>query len=227
MTALTITRDYLNTDNTPYTGLRAILCNGGSFTPTDPSPLKMYEFIRYELAQGLGGYSRFALSVNTDTYDSTNKRRKVTFNAASMTATAAFTFDTVVVASTAVTTANAIVTLTAGTGKVNYTAHGLAADTPVVFTADSGGALPATITAGTQYFVRSPTTNDFSIATTAGGTAIASFASAGTAPIRLRIATGTSYWFYPFGSTAVANGAVLTLNLSFSEGGANATINAA
>lgn len=54
---------------------------------------------------------------------------------------------------------------------VTYTAHGLAAATPIVFT-NSGGALPTGITAGTIYYVLSPTNDTFNVAATAGGSAI-------------------------------------------------------
>ena len=53
---------------------------------------------------------------------------------------------------------------------ITWNAHGLAANTPIVFT--TTGALPTGITAGTVYYVLSPTTNTFNISATAGGAAI-------------------------------------------------------
>lgn len=53
---------------------------------------------------------------------------------------------------------------------VTWANHGLAAGREVVFT--STGALPTGLTAGTVYYVVSPTTNDFSVAATPGGAAI-------------------------------------------------------
>jgi len=53
---------------------------------------------------------------------------------------------------------------------VTYTNHGLAANAEVVFS--TNGALPTGITAGTTYYVKSPTTNTFNISATPGGAAI-------------------------------------------------------
>lgn len=63
------------------------------------------------------------------------------------------------------------VTISAATpGVVSWTAHGLAAGTPVYFS--TTGALPTGLTVGTTYYVVSPTANAFSVAATAGGTPI-------------------------------------------------------
>lgn len=63
------------------------------------------------------------------------------------------------------------VTITiASPGVVSWNNHGLAAGAPVVFS--TTGALPTGLTAGTVYFVVSPTTNGFSVAATIGGSAI-------------------------------------------------------
>ena len=60
----------------------------------------------------------------------------------------------------------------ASPGVITEVAHGFAANDPVVFS-NSGGALPAAITAGTKYFVKTVLTADtFTISATAGGTAI-------------------------------------------------------
>lgn len=63
------------------------------------------------------------------------------------------------------------VTFTAGVpGKVNATAHGLTAHSTVVFS--TTGTLPTGLVAGTVYYVRTPTANDFEISATQDGTSI-------------------------------------------------------
>jgi hypothetical protein len=67
----------------------------------------------------------------------------------------------------------------ASPGVVNWANHGLVADQPVVFT-NAGGALPAAITSGTTYYVKTVlTSGTFTITATVGGRAI-TFAGAGT-----------------------------------------------
>lgn len=66
-----------------------------------------------------------------------------------------------------------VVTVTIGApGVFTWTAHGLLANTPVVFT--TTGALPTGITAGVTYFVSATglTANNFSVSATIGGAAI-------------------------------------------------------
>lgn len=53
---------------------------------------------------------------------------------------------------------------------VTFAAHGLAADTPIIFL--TTGALPTGITAGTTYYVKSPLAGSFNVSATAGGAAI-------------------------------------------------------
>ena len=53
---------------------------------------------------------------------------------------------------------------------VSWTAHGLIDGTRIVFS--TTGALPTGVTAGTVYFVKSPLSNTFNLATTSGGTAL-------------------------------------------------------
>jgi hypothetical protein len=53
---------------------------------------------------------------------------------------------------------------------VSWTAHGLTAGTPILFT--TTGALPSGLVAGTIYYVLSPTTDSFNVAATPGGSAI-------------------------------------------------------
>ena len=65
----------------------------------------------------------------------------------------------------------AVVTFTNATNVCNYTAHGMADGDPVIFT-NSGGALPAALTASQLYYVGDQTTNAFTIhLTTAAGVA--------------------------------------------------------
>ena len=74
----------------------------------------------------------------------------------------------------------ATVTFTGGgSPNVVLASHGFAANEPVVFS-NSGGALPAAITAGTVYYVKTiVNANTFTVSATAGGTAI-NMATAGT-----------------------------------------------
>lgn len=67
---------------------------------------------------------------------------------------------------------------------VTWTAHGFAADQPVQLDADTGGALPTGISAGTTYYVLGTglTANTFQIATSPGGAAV-NTSSTGTSVI--------------------------------------------
>jgi hypothetical protein len=63
------------------------------------------------------------------------------------------------------------VTITIATpGVVSWTAHGLPEGTPVVLT--TAGVLPTGLTAATTYYVKTPTTDAFSLSATPGGAAI-------------------------------------------------------
>lgn len=53
-------------------------------------------------------------------------------------------------------------------GTINIDGHGLDEDTPIVFQA---GYVPSGLTSGTVYYVISPTTDDFQVSTTVGGSA--------------------------------------------------------
>jgi hypothetical protein len=65
----------------------------------------------------------------------------------------------------------ATITMTiAAPGVITDTAHGFSAGQAVAFT--TTGALPTGLTAGTFYYIVSPTTNTYSVALTAGGAAI-------------------------------------------------------
>jgi hypothetical protein len=55
-------------------------------------------------------------------------------------------------------------------GVVSWASHGLSANDPVVFA--TTGALPAGLTAGTLYYVKTPTADTFTVSATAGGAAI-------------------------------------------------------
>ncbi len=61
-------------------------------------------------------------------------------------------------------------TVTAGTDRVNATAHGLNNDVPIVLT--SSGTLPAGLALATTYWVINKTTNDFQVSLTRGGAAV-------------------------------------------------------
>lgn len=58
----------------------------------------------------------------------------------------------------------------AAPGVVTDVAHGMIADTPIVFTTTSG--LPNPLVAGTTYYVKTPLTDSYNVAATAGGAAI-------------------------------------------------------
>lgn len=60
---------------------------------------------------------------------------------------------------------------------VSWMAHNLSEGTPVIF--DTTGALPTGLTAGTTYYVKSPTTDSFNVSASVGGAAIAT-SSAGS-----------------------------------------------
>jgi hypothetical protein len=68
----------------------------------------------------------------------------------------------------AVPVVKAPVTAAAATDRITHTAHGLLANTPVVF----GGTAPGGLTAGTTYYIRDVTTNDYKVAASPGGAAI-------------------------------------------------------
>lgn len=78
---------------------------------------------------------------------------------------------------------------------VTRTAHGLAANTPITFS--TTGALPTGLTAGTIYFVLSPTANTFNVSATPGGAAInTSGSQSGTHSITVTLALSlNSYAF--------------------------------
>ncbi|NIT13979.1 MAG: hypothetical protein GTN99_06995 [Candidatus Dadabacteria bacterium] len=70
------------------------------------------------------------------------------------------------------------VTFTNASNIVNRTSHGLSENTVVVFT-NSGGALPAELSANTAYYVVNPNANDYQVSATSGGSPI-SFTDDGT-----------------------------------------------
>lgn len=89
-----------------------------------------------------------------------------------------------------------VVTITiASPGVVTWNAHSLTAGSPVVFT--TTGALPTGLTAGTIYYVLSPTANTFTVAAIPGGSAINTTGSqsgvhTGTNNSRLTVPAGVS-----------------------------------
>lgn len=95
--------------------------------------------------------------------------------------------------------ARAAVTMTiAAPCVVTWTAHGLAADTPISFA--TTGALPTGLIAGTVYYVLAPTTDAFNLSSTPGGAAITTTGTqsgvhTATASLNLNKAvTDTTHW---------------------------------
>ncbi len=112
--------------------------------------------------------------------------------------------------------------------------HGFAEETPVVFSAASGGSMPSSLTAGTTYYVINATADSFQLsATTPGGTPLASAPSGGASVFVRRAAAspytagGTVYANAPFtlsGSAADTGNAAsvvasVTIEESFNSGG--------
>lgn len=97
------------------------------------------------------------------------------------------------------------VTITVATpGVISWNAHGLAAGTPVKFS--TTGALPTGLTAGTTYYVVSPSANDFQVAATPGGAAIATSGTQSGTHTATTVPTGTIKYFYAIVMTAQENG---------------------
>ncbi|TWA24763.1 hypothetical protein [Sinorhizobium medicae] len=97
------------------------------------------------------------------------------------------------------------VTITVATpGVISWNAHGLAAGTPVKFS--TTGALPTGLTAGTTYYVVSPSANDFQVAATPGGAAIATSGTQSGIHTATTAPTGTTKYFYGIVMTAQENG---------------------
>ena len=119
----------------------------------------------------------------------------------------------------------ATVTISAASpGVITLASHGFAANDPVVFS-NSGGALPAAITAGTTYFVKTVlTANTFTISATAGGTAI-NTASIGTGTHSVTwtysaLSSSSQWQFAQFGNLVFAtqkNAVLQVYNLSSSS----------
>jgi hypothetical protein len=96
----------------------------------------------------------------------------------------------------------------ASPGVVSLTAHGFAANDPVVFS-NTGGGLPAEIVSGTKYFVKTILTADtFTISATAGGAAInTSGAGTGThhvTHIYSSVSSDAQWQFAQFGNLVFA-----------------------
>jgi len=71
---------------------------------------------------------------------------------------------------TALTPISTVTISHASPAVVAWTANGLAANTPVYFS--TNGTLPAPLVAGTEYFVKTPGTNSFTVSASSGGAAI-------------------------------------------------------
>ncbi len=109
----------------------------------------------------------------------------------------------------------------AGSPNVSLASHGFAANDPVVFY-NTGGALPAAITAGTKYFVKTVVNaNTFTVSATAGGTAI-NMATAGTGThsvswLYTAVSSDAQWQFVQFGNLVFAtqkNATLQVYNLS-------------
>lgn len=110
------------------------------------------------------------------------------------------------------------------TDKITVTAHGYSADTPVKVARVGTATMPGGISEDTVYYIKSPATNDFSLAATAGGSAI-DITSAGSGSFEVvqqnAIAAGTTRPFLFNDGTAtidaVANGEIQSLSLNMSN----------
>lgn len=83
-----------------------------------------------------------------------------------------FSFDTTLPAVPTRQTSATVTLTVASPGVINWTGHGLAANTPVMFTLAAGGTWPTGIQNSTIYYVSAPLTNSFNISATSGGGAI-------------------------------------------------------
>lgn len=121
------------------------------------------------LVSGQTYYVRTVPDANTFTVSATpNGRRIATSTAGSGTQTCKAWVHTIF---EALQGQRSTVTMTiASPGVVTYANHGFAVDTPIVFT--TTGALPTGLSAGTTYYVRSPTVSTFQVSATAGGASI-------------------------------------------------------
>lgn len=155
------------------------------------------------LVSGLNSVARFAVAGGTDTItvSYTNSVRLVDGVEFLVRAAAANTitnpvFDPIGVAAT--------VTMTiASPCVVTHTGHGRYEAEPVVFT--TTGALATGLTAGTVYYIKSPTTNTYNVAATPGGTAIdTSGTQSGT-----HTATIGKHTLYKHGGLALAAGDII------------------
>jgi hypothetical protein len=112
----------------------------------------------------------------------------------------------------------------ASPGVVTLASHGFAANDPVVFS-NSGGALPAEITAGTKYYVKTVVNaNTFTISATAGGAAInTSGAGTGTHSVTWlysSVSSDAQWQFAQFGNLVFAtqkNAVLQVYNLASSS----------
>ncbi|MEX2739914.1 hypothetical protein AB3480_00445 [Rhizobium mongolense] len=100
---------------------------------------------------------------------------------------------------------SSVVTMTiAAPGVISWTAHGLAAGTPVKFS--TTGALPTGLVAGTTYYVVSPTTDAFSVAATPGGAPITTTGTQSGVHTATTVPVGTIKYFYGIVMTAQEQG---------------------
>jgi hypothetical protein len=114
-------------------------------------------------------------------------------------------------------------TITVATpGVVTSTAHGFAANDPVVFI---GGTVPTGLVLGTVYFVRNPATNTFEVSATSGGASITTTGSAGTTTVGRAFGTTTSTVLHRTGNLPALAGGLLNVDSENSATPVSAPIN--
>lgn len=159
------------TNPTTYTGVRLVVIRKAAGANTGPMQVNYWGLGLVQLNDNagspLGGGVALGNSYYLQTFDGGAFRQlggvSTTAGAGGVLANSGDAISVVV--------PNSTVTLTlASPGVVNWTAHGLAANTAVQFA--TTGALPTGLTPFTTYYVLSPATNTFQVSATPGGAAI-------------------------------------------------------
>jgi hypothetical protein len=102
----------------------------------------------------------------------------------------------------------------ASPGKVNVVGHGYGVNDQVVFS--TTGTLPTGLVAGTVYFVRNLTANDFEVSATSGGASINFTGSAtGTATVRRAFGIATNLPLVETGNLPALTGVLLLVNSEY------------
>jgi len=106
------------------------------------------------------------------------------------------------------TYATASATITVSTpGVVTSTAHGFAANDPIVFI---GGTVPSGLVLGTVYFVRNPAANTFEVSATSNGASIATTGSPGSTSVGRAFGTTTASVLFRTGNLPALAGTLLS-----------------